>query len=293
MDVKTAIAISALAIAAPTAGLAAILYRRKPDYGSRLRLLEYDTKVLGDVPLTLIKQKMKSITRITCKERIKIIDTPTELNMYVAGICDAKTAVLTANVGMSDKDHKGWCAFALTIYKENKILFEEAIQKNKKIYIIGTSMGAAVTAYIVSFLLDLYDQLKKPRNVMGICTSSPRCLTMARNEKVHDYVFSIVNMLDLVTYLPLGRLVLPGRIIAVVEDDNDISFKLYESHTAYIAATKTFMKKMNIPVVSKYHSLRDLHIALATDSKDSASKIEFIKDKNGIVNLKILLQDSF
>jgi len=279
MDIKTAIAISALAAAVPTTGLAAILYRRKPDYGSRLRLLEYDTKVFGDVPLELIKQKMKSISRITCKERIKIIDTPTELNMYIAGICDAKTAVVSAKLGILATDHKGWCAFALTIYKENKILFEEAIQKNKKIYIIGTSMGAAVTAYIVAFLLDLYDHLKKPRNVMGLCTSSPRCLTVARNEKVYDYVFSVVNMLDLVTYLPLGRLVLPGRIIAVVEDDNDISFKLYESHRAYIAATKTFMRKMNIPVISKYHSLRDLHMALVRDSKH-ASKIEsFLKDK--------------
>ena len=251
-----------LAFAAGT-GIATSLYQRKNNYGTEPRVLEYDSKNSTPVPLEIIKQKMNSIKRIECKERIKLTIDSKELNMYISGICDVKTAVVTSNLGISTNDHKGWCAFAHQIYKENLEKFKEAIQKNKRLYIIGTSMGAAITAYVVSFLLDLYKELNKKIKVMGICASSPRCLNSTRNARVHKYIFSIVNMLDLVTYLPLGSMVLPGRIIAVKEENKDVSFKVYENDASYSVARKEFVKRINVPVFGKYHSLSTLYIKLA------------------------------
>ena len=133
--------------------------------------------------------------------------------------------------------------FSFHLFLKKIEQFKDAIQKKKKLYIIGTSLGAATAAYIVSFLLDLYDELNQPRNIIGICIASPRCLTVARNAKVYEYIFSIVNMFDPITYLPLGNMVLPGRIIAIQEKDNDISFTLYENIASYSDAAKEYLSK--------------------------------------------------
>lgn len=211
------------------------------------------------IPLSIIKEKVINNgnfnKQIKCGDKIKIVNDPTELNIYIKGTCGFETAYIDVKIGLISKDHKGWCEYADKIYKENLSLFTDSINKNKKIYIIGASLGAAVTAYLISFLLDLYDKLGKEKRLMGICIASPRCVNKIRNEKIYNYIYSIVNMLDIVTYTPPNTsLVISGRIIAIKEEENDISFILYNTFDEYLQLSKEYLKRTKlIPKAIPYH----------------------------------------
>lgn len=261
------LALGALALAS-VVGVGSVIHSKNKavfDYGEEPRTLEYDSVLteMGSffrdaLPLDIIKEKVINNgainKKIKCGDKIKIVNNDTELNMYVKGTCGFETAYIDINLGIKTQDHKGFCEYANKIYQENLALFTDSINKDKKIYIIGGSLGAAVAAYIVSFLLDLYNKLGKEKKLMGICIASPKSVNKIRNEKIYNYIYSVINMLDIVSYTPPGPSVIPGRIIGIKEENDDISFKLYENYQNYLYISKEYLKRVKtIPKFIPYH----------------------------------------
>lgn len=193
---------------------------------------KYDMKLMKRKFLTY----SKIFDSIDCSKLTKNTDKNTELNFYIKGTCNINTILSNLNIGVRNNYHKGWLNMANIIFTENKKLFESAIKKNKKIFIIGISLGAAVGTYLISLILDLYTKFKKnpELHLSGFFMASPRSTSKKQAEKLHPYIYNLLHLRDIITYLPLGSLVIPGSIISINNNDKLISFFNYLEYSKYL-----------------------------------------------------------
>lgn len=206
--------------------------------------------------LNLIKEKVtlyvNAFKKIECSKLTKYHKSPNrDLNFYIKGTCGIETAIMNVHFGLDTKDHVGWITRAKKIFEDNSKLFEETLKANKKIFILGGSLGAAVGAYLVNELLSQFPNKRK--FIFGVFIASPKSVNRTIERNIHNNVITVLNPKDIITYVPVGdKYVVPGKIFSLRNNKFYNGFNLYKK-----ASKKTFTIPMLLPyhLVTNYLSL--------------------------------------
>lgn len=202
----------------------------------------------------IIKRKIfiysKIVKNVPCKDFVKYTQTKNVLNFYIRGTCslstlvtdfDVRTGLYKNIIGASVDVHHGWSTLANDIFIKHRELFIKAIKKNKTIFLVGASMGAAVCAYLTHHILSLQSSSIGVVKIQAILLCSPKSVPPRIARAIHKYSTAIINPRDAITYTPLtDSLVIPGRVIKI----EDITFKatVYDNYVKY----KKSIKGLNI-----------------------------------------------
>lgn len=208
--------------------------------------------------LKLIKQKINIYTAIfksiSCSSLVKYSTSGTkDLNFYIKGTCNLETSLINIDFGKTT-DHIGWLKKANVLFYTYKQLFQKTLDEDKKIFILGGSLGAAVGSYLIDILLKNFP-LKK-QSIHGIFIASPKSVSINVNKRIQNNVLNILDYNDIITYVPYSvKYMIPGKIYCLRTKKFYKNFLLYK---------KSIEKLYIVPSLIPYHFVTNYNKVLQT-----------------------------
>lgn len=211
---------------------------------------------MGEIPkkiksqLKLARTKVtkyhRKIDHIDCDKFVEYKNTKSSLIFSIKGSCDIKSWITNATFGITTDYHPGWSGMAKSIILEYIDLIKDAIDKKKLIYILGYSLGAAITAYIIFYIKEKWKNV----NIKAVIFGSPRSVPNRINNVIKNNILSLVDPKDLVTYIPfISKNVIPGIIYV----GKGIYFTEYSDYI--IHQRQHLLEQKIIPIYRIYHKL--------------------------------------